>query len=178
MKKPSVTELLDLLAKPALLGWANKLGLQGIDIREKRKASLAKGTSIHAQIEAFCKGNESAFEREMDREQFLRMMDGRRVCSVEKEIETEWFVGRYDAKFDCENGPCIVDYKRGFKGKVYLENKLQLVAYTMADPGDMAIVGVPGFVFVPVEIMDRRPYEQILIKLSELFYLKKECSDV
>lgn len=173
MKKPSVTQLLDMLAKPALIGWANKLGLQGIDIKEKRRKSLAKGTSMHQQIEQFSTGA-GDFEREIDRNQFIRLMENKRIAAVEHEIETEWFVGRYDAKLDCENGPCIVDYKSGYKGKIYLENKLQLVAYTMADAADMALVAIPQFHLIPVIIENRKPYEQMLIKLSELYYINQE----
>jgi len=42
MKKPSVTELLRILDKPALLNWANKQGLLGIDISVKRKEWLSR----------------------------------------------------------------------------------------------------------------------------------------
>ena len=64
MKKPSVTQLLDLIAKPALISWANKQGLMGIDTSEKRKKILLNGTSLHSQIE-----NE-LFEREIDKINF------------------------------------------------------------------------------------------------------------
>jgi len=177
MKKPSVTQLLDLLAKPALIGWANKLGLQGIDIKEKRKASLAKGSSLHDQIERFCLGT-GDFEDANNRDRFVEMMLGKNVFLVEQEIETEWFCGRYDAMLCDESGECwVVDYKSGFKGKVYLENKLQLVAYTMACPAHMALISIPQFQFVPVCIPDRKPYEQMLMRLSEIYYLKKEIEN-
>lgn len=177
MKKPSVTQLLDLLAKPALISWANKLGLQGIDIKEKRKKSLAKGTSMHSQIERTCKG-EQGFEREIDAMSFAAFLEGKQVVSMEQEIETEWFQGRYDAAIICDDEYYIVDYKSGFKGKIYLEHKLQLVAYTMAIPASMAIVPIPQFQLVPVEIINREPYEQMLIQLSKLWQLKKEIENV
>jgi predicted RecB family nuclease len=167
-KKPSVTELLDLLSKPALISWANKLGLQGIDVKAKRKASLAAGTSIHAQIEAGC------FEREIDSMSFAAFLQGKEILSTEQDIETDWFVGRYDVHLSDGGVEYIADYKRGFKGKIYLEHKLQLVAYTMAKPAKMAIVPVPQFHLVPIEIEDRRPYEQMLIHLSHIWNLKKE----
>ena len=53
MKKPHVTQLLDLLNKPALLNWANKIGLQGINIDEFRKNALRKGSARHREIENF-----------------------------------------------------------------------------------------------------------------------------
>lgn len=44
MKKPSVTMLIDLLAKPALIDWANKQGLLGVDIKDLRKKAKSSGT--------------------------------------------------------------------------------------------------------------------------------------
>lgn len=174
--KPSVTQLLDLLAKPALIEWANKLGLQGIDVREKRRKSLASGTSMHEQIEKVCNGT-GDFEREIDRQSFDAFMCGKQIISTEKEIETEWFVGRYDAKLTSDGLEYIVDYKRGFKGRVYLEHKLQLIAYTMAEPALIALVPIPQFHLIPIEIADRRPYEQMLKTLAQLWRLKKEIDE-
>ena len=55
MKKPSVTELIKLLDKPALMYWANKQGLAGIDIKTERKKWLNDGTSMHSQVEEYVK---------------------------------------------------------------------------------------------------------------------------
>jgi hypothetical protein len=173
MKKPSVTQLLDLLAKPALIGWANKQGLAGIDIEISRKKTLEAGTSIHSQIENYCKG-EGDFINDIDRTRFCDFKRDKKLVCVEKEIETEWFIGRYDVKFEHNGKHVIVDYKSGFKGKVYLENKLQLIAYTMAEPAEMAIVSAPQFFYHPVVIADRAPYENLLKNLSNIYFLKKE----
>lgn len=172
MKKPSVTQLLDLLAKPALISWANKQGLLGIDISKSRRKILANGTSLHSQVET------GAFNNESDAINCNAFMAGKTVLEREKDIETYWFVGRYDAKIQTDDGVCIVDYKSGFKGKLYLEHKLQLVAYTMAEPANMGIVSLPGFQFMPVVIEDRVPYEQILINLSILWNLKNVVSSL
>ena len=173
MKKPSVTQLLDLLSKPALIGWANRLGLQGVDIKEKRRVSLAKGKSLHKQIEHASLGT-GDFESEATRIRFDALMANKSIIGVEKKIETEWFVGRYDTMLLDENGQCwIADYKSGFKGRIYLENKLQLIAYTMAVQADMALIPIPQFRFVPVAVPARKPYEHMLITLSEIYWLKK-----
>ena len=171
-KKPSVTDLLDLLNKPALISWANKLGLQGIDVKQKRRKSLDAGTSIHVQIEA------GVFEREIDAMSFAQFLQGKEILSSEQDIETEWFVGRYDVHLSDGGIEYICDYKRGFKDKVYLEHKLQLIAYTMAIPARMALVPVPQFHLIPIEIHDRRPYEQMLVHLSHIWQLKKEIESV
>ena len=171
IKKPSVSQLLELLAKPALIDWANKQGLMGVDLKEKRKRSLAKGTSLHSQIE------HGVFDREIDSQNYTRFMQDKEIIETEKEIETDWFVGRYDAKIRHEGRIYIVDYKSGFKNKIYLEHKLQLIAYTMAEPAEVAIVPIPHFGLVPIEIKNREPYEQMLIKLSELWNIKKEIEN-
>lgn len=172
MKKPSVTALLDLLAKPALIGWANKQGLMGIEIKAKRKVSLEAGTSIHSQIESGC------FDRQIDATAFCSFMHGKKILATEQDIETEWFIGRYDVSLLVNEQEYIVDYKRSSKGRIYLENKLQLVAYTMAKPALMAIVHVPTFQFIPVQIVDRKPYEQMLIHLAAVWQLKEEINRV
>jgi hypothetical protein len=168
MKKPSVTQLLDLLAKPALIAWANRQGLQGIDIRQRRKADLDAGRSIHEQIET------GTFDREEDSARFAEFTRSKTILASEQKIETEWFVGRYDVLLSDGAAKYIADYKSGFRGTVYLEHKLQLIAYTMAVPAEMAVVGVPDFSFCPVRIKNRSPYERMLRRLSDVWYLMQE----
>jgi len=172
MKKPSVTELLKLLDKPALLGWANKQGLLGVDISEKRKVSLSQGNSIHNEIELHFKQNKP-FENEEIGMCYSRFVSNKNILAVEKDIETEYFTGRIDSIIEYDNRKFIIDYKRS-KGKVYLENKLQLVAYSMAEECDsFAIVVVPNFTFIEVQIKDRKPYEEILKSLSNIYNQKQ-----
>lgn len=159
-----------MLAKPALIGWANKQGLLGIDIRAKRKQWLADGTSMHEQVQ------HGVFEREIDAAAFANFMLDKTVIASEKEIETEWFVGRLDVQLIADGEEYVCDYKGGFRGTVYLENKLQLIAYTMAVPAKMAIIPTPQFHLFPVSIADRKPYENILIQLSKLYPLLKEVA--
>jgi hypothetical protein len=177
MKKPSVTQLIDLLAKPALIAWANKQGLIGVDIKEKRKRSLLKGTSLHSQIECY-HSDGVLLEREIDQQNLEQFMLGKKVISMEKDIETEWFVGRYDVLLEIDGQKCMADYKSGFKNRVYPDYKLQLIAYTMAEPAaKMAIIPIPQFQLIPVEIEDRKPYENMLKALSQIWYLKKEIEN-
>ena len=51
-KVPGVTTVLSLLNKPALVKWANNLGLQGIDSNKYRDAAADIGTLAHAMIQA------------------------------------------------------------------------------------------------------------------------------
>lgn len=49
---PSVTTVIGVIAKPWLVAWANKLGLQGIDSTEFVAEAAGAGTLTHAAIEA------------------------------------------------------------------------------------------------------------------------------
>ena len=178
MKKPTVTQLLDLLAKPALINWANRQGLAGIDIQEQRRVAKANGNSLHHQVEAACKGT-GFFEKEEDGAAFQCFMKDKQIVSVETKFETEWFTGRYDCKLKYKEMDFLVDYKSGYAGKLYLENKLQLVAYGMAEPvNGLAIVSIPSFDFVPVKILNRGKYEDMLICLSKIYNLQRDTGDI
>lgn len=174
MKKPSVSKLLDLLHKPAIVKWANQQGLNGVEINAYSTAVRKHGTELHAQIESAISGN-VRFDDQSTADNFLTFMLGKTPIAVEHSFETEWFVGRFDFAYADEDGELfVVDWKRSKRGRVYLEHKLQLVAYTMAFPAKMGIVQVPQFSMIPVEIEDRTPYEEMLKLLSKLYQLKKE----
>lgn len=171
-KKPSVTELTGLLDKPALLNWANKQGLQGIDITESRKKYLKDGSSIHDQIEQYHL-NGTPFLIPENESNYLKFIEGKEIVSVEHKIETQWFTGRVDAIISIDGITYIIDYKSNQRG-VYLENKLQLVGYSMSVKCDkFAIVSVPDFTLIEVDISDRRPYEEILKGLSHIYKYKQ-----
>ena len=173
MKKPSISQLLALLDKPALLNWANKQGLQGIDISKERSKWLNAGTSIHNQVEKFV-NNGTPFLNKVDQDNFSRFISDKEIIDLEKNIETEWFIGRYDFKVEFNGKILLIDFKNNAKN-VYLENKLQLVAYSMAEKCDLlAIVSVPAFTQFDVIIEDRKPYEDILKSLSNIYYCKKQ----
>lgn len=57
---PGVTTVLNILNKPALVGWANRLGLQGIDSSKYVDAKAEIGTVAHYLIECHVKGEKPA----------------------------------------------------------------------------------------------------------------------
>lgn len=171
MKKPSVTDLCDLLAKPALITWANKQGLAGIDIKVSRKAAKSAGTSLHAQIE------DGAFDDPLHAANYTRFAKDKEIIASERQIETEWFTGRYDVLLGYRGERWLCDYKKSRRHRIWLEHKIQLVAYGMAEPVDkFAIVAVPDFAFIPLEINkeQRAKIERMVICLSQLWTLKQE----
>ena len=170
--KPSVTKIIGLLDKPALLGWANKIGLQGIKLDDYRKKSTESGTNLHKQIEDFIL-YKTPFEDKNLEVNFNEFFKDKEILEVEKKIETEWFQGRLDIKFKHNDKIFIGDFKSNQK-YVYFENKLQLTAYRMAENCDnVVIISIPDFKIVHSGIRDFVPYEKILKCLSFIYTTKE-----
>lgn len=58
-KVPGVTTVLSSVAKPQLIDWAHKLGLQGIDYKKVRDDAASVGTICHFMCECYLKGQEA-----------------------------------------------------------------------------------------------------------------------
>lgn len=172
-RKPTVSNLISLLDKPALLKWANKIGLEGIHIDDYRKKSLAGGSFNHTQIERYVK-DKTPFDNPEHQKCFDKYFCDKTILCCEQEIETEYFIGRYDIKIEYNGKKYICDFKSNQSG-IYLENKLQLVAYRMGEPCDgVGVISVPSFTYIPVHIPNFEPYEEILKALSKIYTLKKQ----
>ena len=63
---PSVTTILGILNKPALVKWANNLGLQGIDSSKFVDEKARIGTLAHAMIQAFISAEISGEQMELN----------------------------------------------------------------------------------------------------------------
>lgn len=171
--KPSVTQLLDMLAKPALITWANEQGLAGVNIKTMRDKAKRAGTSMHSQIER------KDFTDPKHAENFARFMSDKELIDQEQSIETEWFVGRYDSRIKWRGLTYLIDYKKSRRHRVYFEHRLQLAAYGMGVSADrFAIVATPDF--VPVEVSlerHRKEYESIMISLSNIWQARQSIGD-
>jgi hypothetical protein len=169
--KPSISKLLEMLDKPALLKWANKIGLQGIPIDEYQSNSKLNGTDNHLNIENYLKfgilsGNEP-FDGKM-----ISFFKDKEIISSETSIENEYFTGRFDVKFKFKDFVFIGDFKSNTKNRIYFETKLQIAAYQMVEKCHVCIIHLPDFIFHPVSI-DSLLYEDFLITLSKLYELKQ-----
>ena len=101
-------------------------------------------------------------------ESFKEFMVGKEIVDTEKEIETEWFIGRYDIRLKVMQKQYLCDFKS--KSRIYLEDILQLTAYRMATKDtDVALIEIPQFKFKPLGLRDFTPYEEILKALSTIF---------
>tara|TARA_R110000823_G_scaffold225280_1_gene353098 strand:- start:38 stop:571 length:534 start_codon:yes stop_codon:yes gene_type:complete len=172
-KIPTVTKLLSLLDKPALLKWANRIGLEGVKLEDYYKKSKAKGNSYHDQVEQMIKLNKE-IEDPIMREKFHVFFDGSNIMESEKNVTGEHWRGRYDVKFSRHGIVYLCDFKSNAK-RVYLENKLQLVAYSEIESVDeIGIISLPDFTFHHVKIKNRKPYVGILKALSHIYQCKNE----
>lgn len=174
--KPSVTNLIQLLDKPALLNWANKIGLQGIKIDDYRKKSLSSGSSLHKQIENYVL-HKVPFEKPENEINFNNFLFNKKIIDIEKKIETEYFTGRIDIKISINGFVYLCDFKSNQK-YIYFENKLQLAAYSMAENCDgFAIISIPDFTFIPFAMPSKKSYQEIIINLSNIYKLKKQIEN-
>lgn len=170
MKKPSITELIKLLDKPALLSWANKQGLKGIDI--SKSVSKKEGTSIHQQIERYIKHG-VAFNEIHNQIYFDKLFNDKKIIYNELEIETDYFKGRIDLCYSQNNDIYISDFKLN-RRQVYFEDKLQLVAYSMAVKcSKFSIISVPDFNEITFDIPDVERYINIIKSLSDIYTNKQ-----
>ena len=95
--KPSVSKLIDLLNKPALIKWANKQGLKGIDVGIYKESARQRGSSRHKAIEDFAAGVLCE-----DEDMNLRMTNffsDKKIIDTEVSFETDYFTGRYSPEF-------------------------------------------------------------------------------
>jgi hypothetical protein len=166
--KPSVSKLIGLLDKPALLKWANKIGLQGISIDDYKKKSTKSGIDYHLSIENFLKhgllSDDEQFNIKMQ-----KFFSDKEIIDIEKSIEHDLFVGRFDVKLKWKDIIFICDFKSS--SSVYFEQKLQLTAYKMAEGCDhVAVIHIPDFVLRPVTVDEN--HEKIIYHLSMIYDLK------
>lgn len=170
---PSVTQLLSLLDKPALLKWANKIGLEGISLDEHRAKSKSVGISFHEQVEAKIKHG-TEIKDPVLRSNYDNFFKGSTIFESEKVVSCKHWQGRFDVKFSRNGLTYLCDFKSNAKG-VYLENKLQLVAYSEIEQVDeIGIISLPDFKYFQVRIKDRKPYIGILLALSHIYKCKNQ----
>lgn len=172
--KPSVTKLIELLDKPALMKWANKIGLEGIRLDDYRSKQKESGLTIHEQVENFTKFGILPEEESLTI-QMQKFFSDKKIIEIEKSIETDYFVGRFDVKLAWKDFIFICDYKSN--SKVYFETKLQLAAYKMASECDhVGVVHLPEFILRPVDV-DMDLYGPLLIHLSGIYDLKQKIEN-
>ena len=137
---PSVTTILGVLGKPALIHWAWKMGCDGLDYREVRDDAASVGTLAHYLIMCHLKGIEpdasEYSEQDVNRAEncLIKYWDwekGHKIepILVETPLVSEEFGygGTIDFFGNIDGQPTLVDHKTG--KAIYDDFFFQLAAY-------------------------------------------------
>ncbi len=153
---PGVSTIVGQLAKPQLIIWANRLGLQGIDSTKFRDEKAEIGTLAHALIMADLRGEkydtsvysqqqidqaETTFLNYLEWQKGHTLADGVVECPL---VNEEYSYGGTPDWFGTLDGiPTLVDYKTG---GIWKEAQIQTAAYVHLVPGKIEriiILGIP-----------------------------------
>ena len=140
VRVPGVTTVLGILNKPALVKWANNLGLQGIDSSKYRDEMADIGTLAHKMILNYFNKEETDTtdysENQIDLAEncllsFWEWEKGHsiEVIMAEKQLVSEGygFGGTIDCFCVLDGQPTLLDFKTG--KAIYPEMIYQLAAY-------------------------------------------------
>ncbi len=137
---PGVTTVLGILNKPALVKWANNLGLQGIDSSKYVDDKASIGTLAHQMIADYLRGEATGTEEyskmQIDQAEnsllsFFEWEKNNHIkpLLVEEPLVSEMF--RFGGTIDCfgkVNGKmCLLDFKTS--SGIFKEMRTQVAAY-------------------------------------------------
>jgi len=138
---PGVTTILGVLAKPALIAWANRLGLQGIDSTKYVDDKADIGTCCHYLIECDLKGEAPDLkdyapsvvsEAENGYLKFLEWKKGKDLKLIGSEMalvsDDYQYGGTIDIYAMLDDKPTLIDIKTSGSG-IWPEMKHQVAAY-------------------------------------------------
>ena len=137
---PGVTTVLGKLAKPALISWANRMGLDGIDTSKYVDTMAEVGTYCHYMILCDLAGEDaetdkvSAEVRDLAENSFLSYLEwkrGKRLVPdlVEAQLvsESHRYGGTPDFFGTVDGVPTVIDFKTS--SAIFPEHIYQLAAY-------------------------------------------------
>lgn len=192
---PGVTTILGVLNKPALVKWANNLGLQGIDSSKYVDKLASIGTLAHKMVECEWTGevpDTTAYSPEqLDMAEnalisFYNWQEEHKVKPVLVEVQLVSGLG-FGGTIDCyavvDGVMTLIDLKTG-KG-IYPEHFHQLAAYAqLLAENDYAVENVrilrigrtedEGFEERVVSREQLKPHWEIFFKCLEIYQLQKQ----
>lgn len=134
---PSVTQVLQVVAKPALIQWANRVGLEGVNAEEYRNETAVIGTTAHAMVEHYFRNVVADIEEELRVQalpgfrNFLRWRHAHDVMPVLMETpfvsEQHGYGGTVDLVADVDGVRELIDLK--FTRSIHNDQFFQLAAY-------------------------------------------------
>tara|TARA_R110001632_G_scaffold1171_2_gene4712 strand:- start:9663 stop:10184 length:522 start_codon:yes stop_codon:yes gene_type:complete len=160
----SVTKLIDLLNKPALLFWANQIGLEGVKLKDYQSKSKSKGNFSHKVLEDyFNKGIKfegfEVLESELNDYEFIG-------CEVD--TNNGFILGRIDLimKNKLSGETWIFDFKSN--KNIYLNTKLQLSTYKHIYNADkIGFINTEELKIVEINI-DTKKYFDLIKRLYQI----------
>jgi hypothetical protein len=139
---PGVTTVLGVLAKPALVSWANKLGLQGIEVGKYVDSLADVGTLCHTIIECYLKKTEVDFSDYTPNQRTLAEIAAKKFFDWEKKnafkmikselqlvSEKHYFGGTCDIYCELNGKKTLIDIKTS--KACYPEHFAQVAAYKL-----------------------------------------------
>jgi len=136
-----VTTALNVLAKPALIPWANRLGLQGIDVGKYVDDKADIGTCAHYLIQCDLTGEKPDLSEyspatvDAAENSFLKWLDwrkGKDIRAVESELPLVSEIHKYGGTIDIhcilDDIPTLIDIKTSGSG-IWPEMRHQVAAY-------------------------------------------------
>ena len=192
---PGVTTVTGLLAKPSLVRWANRLGLEGIDSARVTEQSARIGTLTHAMIRASLLGEvfdpENSDPEELGQAEeafrcFLRWRDGHSLLPIHCERPFVSQLLRYGGTPDCycmlDGKPVLLDFKTG--KRIYDEYFVQLAAYArlLREQGcpveELRVLrlGRAEEACEERSVMEQEKWFRLFENLLNIYYLRKDLS--
>ena len=139
---PGVTTVLSVLAKPALIPWANKLGLQGIEVGKFVDSLGDVGTLCHNIIECYLKKQEVDYSDYTPNQRVLAENAAKKFFEWEKKndfkvlkselqlvSEKHFFGGTCDIYSELNGKKTLIDIKTS--KACYSEHFTQVAAYRL-----------------------------------------------
>jgi hypothetical protein len=158
-----VTKIIDLLDKPALVSWSNKLGLKGISLKEYYLNVTSEGNEKHNEIENYFKYGEIFKGYEL----LEKNIQGYEVIGVEKTVTNDFLIGRIDLILEKNGLIYVCDFKRN--KSIYLKTKLQLSTYKeMINADKICFINSKNFELKEIDI-DSSKYYTIVKRLYQIY---------
>jgi hypothetical protein len=194
---PSVTTILSLLNKPALVKWANNLGLQGIDVTKYVDILADAGSLAHDMILDYFRGiitDTSECSQDVIKKaenaflSFLEWAKQRKLEPILVEHEMVSETKKYGGKCDWygyEDGiKTLLDFKTG--SGIYEEHAIQLAAYKYELEEEGHEVEIAKIIRIPRtedEIFEIKAWKnlskqaEIFFHLRDIYELKRQIKE-
>lgn len=167
----AVTKLVDLLDKPFLVYWANKIGLEGTSLKEYRLNSQNKGTNKHKEIELYFK-EKKHFTESHNLEKLLK---GFNIIGSEFYLNNGFIHGVADLVCETDGVKIVIDFKS--TDTIYLSQKLQLSTYKeILNADKIAIINFKTWELKYIDI-DTKYYFEIIKRLYQVNELLNKLNE-